>query len=40
MLGVHPTDVIVTEDPRRSYSGYPGQLITVHDPEDPATDLG
>jgi hypothetical protein len=39
MLGVIPTSVVVTDDPQRSYSGFPGQLITVHDPDDPATVL-
>jgi len=39
MLGVPPTSVVVTDDPRRSYSGFPGQLIIVHDPDDPATVL-
>jgi hypothetical protein len=39
MLGVPPTNVVVTDDPRRSYGGYPGQLIIVHDPDDPATVL-
>ena len=39
MLGVPPTSVVVTDDPQRSYSGFPGQLITVHDPDDLATVL-
>lgn len=39
MLGVPPTSVVVTDDPQRSYSGFPGQLITVHDPDDPTTVL-
>jgi hypothetical protein len=39
MLGVPPTGVVVTDDPQRSYSGFPGQLITVHDPDDSATVL-
>jgi hypothetical protein len=39
MLGVPPTSVVVTDDPQRSDSGFPGQLITVHDPDDSATVL-
>src|SRR5690242_6183671 len=39
MLGVPPTNVVVTDDPRRSYGDYPGQLIIVYDPDDPATVL-
>ena len=39
MLGVPPTSVVVSDDSQRSYSGFPGQLITVHDPDDPAAVL-
>jgi hypothetical protein len=39
MLGVPPTSVVVADDPQRSYSGYPGQLISVRDPDDLATVL-
>lgn len=39
MLGIPPTNVVVTDDPRRSYSGFPGQLIIVDDPDDPAMVL-
>ena len=31
MLGVPPTDVVVTADPLRGYGDVPGVLITVHD---------
>jgi hypothetical protein len=39
MLGVPPANVVVTDDPQRGYGGYPGQLVTVCDPDDPATVL-
>ena len=39
MLGVPPTNVVVTDDPQRGYGGFPGQLITVHDPDDTAAVL-
>jgi hypothetical protein len=35
MLGVPPEHVLVTDDPARAYTGMPGQLITVRDPDDP-----
>lgn len=31
LLGVDPADVVVIDDPNRSYGGYPGFVITVHD---------
>jgi hypothetical protein len=39
MLGVPPAHVVVTADPLRGYGsgGFPGHLIIVHDPDDPAT---
>lgn len=37
MLGVPAARVVVTDDPTRRYNGHAGHLITVHDPDDPAT---
>jgi hypothetical protein len=34
LLGIAPEDVLVTDDPIRTYGGMPGQLITVHDPAE------
>ena len=39
LLGVPPEHVVVTDDPARCYGGVPGQLITVHDPDDPTAVL-
>jgi hypothetical protein len=33
LLGLPPEYIVVTDDP--AYGGVPGQLITVHDPDDP-----
>ena len=33
LLGIAPEHVLVTDDPTRTYGGIPGQLITVHDPD-------
>ena len=35
LLAVPTTHVVVGDDPIRCYGGVPGQLITVHDPDDP-----
>jgi len=37
MLGVLAARVVVTDDPARRYGGHAWHLITVHDPDDPAT---
>jgi hypothetical protein len=37
MLGVPAARVVATDDPARRYGGHPWHLITVHDPDDPAT---
>ncbi|WP_219416958.1 hypothetical protein [Pseudonocardia nigra] len=37
MLGVPAARVVATDDPARRYGGHPWHLLTVHDPDDPAT---
>lgn len=37
MLGVPAVHVVVADDPARRYGGHPGHVLTVHDPDDPAT---
>ncbi len=37
MLDVPAAYVVATDDPDRAYGSHPGHLLTVHDPDDPAT---
>lgn len=37
MLDVPAAHVVATDDPDRTYGPHPGHLLTVHDPDDPAT---
>ena len=39
LLGVAPEHIVVADDPARSYGAMPGQLVTVHDPDDPTVVL-